>query len=326
MAVYKDYYKTLGVPRSASEKEIRSAYRKLAAKHHPDRNPDDAGAEETFKELGEAYAVLSDEQKRAFYDQYGSEAGRPGFSPGAPGGGFSGGFGGRTGGAEGDFSDFFQTLFGGSSFATSSGRGGFTTFSTGGFSTPRGGGQTPFGVQPPKPRPLEADVQVSLEDAYRGANKTISVEGRRLDVTLPQGSRDGSKLRLRAQAPGGGDLILRIRLEPHPRFRLEGDNVRVTVDVPDYLAALGGTVRVPTLGGDVEMTLPSPTPSGRSFRLRGRGWPRKDGSKGDQFAEVRATVPLTLSEEQREAYKLLERLASPPSDPAHSENPVGASD
>lgn len=297
MAAYKDYYATLGVQKSASQKEIRSAYRKLAAKHHPDRNPDDKGAEERFKEVGEAYAVLSDEEKRAFYDRYGSEAARPNFSPGDVGG-FTGAQG------AGDFSDFFQTLFGGfGGFSQGNvNQGGFTTFSTG-TASPR------FGFQP---RPLEAELHVDLEDAYRGATKTVSLDGNRLEVTLPQGSRDGSRLRLRAQAPDGGDVLLTLRLTSKGRFKLEGDDVRVTVDVPDFVAVLGGTVRVPTLDGDVEMTLPPDTRSGRSFRLRNRGWPRKDGGKGDQFAEVRVMTPANPSEAQRELYRQLEALSREP--------------
>ena len=291
MAAYKDYYQMLGVPRKASPKEVRAAYRKLAAKHHPDRNPDDKGAEERFKEIGEAYAVLSDDEKRAFYDQYGVEAARPGFSPGG-GGGFAAAQG-------GDFSDFFQTLFGGG-FSQS---GGFATHSTG-TATPRS-----FGFQS---RPLEAELQVALQDAFRGATKTISLEGKRLEVTLPRGSRGGSRLRLRGQAPDGGDVLLTLRLTPDARFRLDGDDVRVSVDVPDYTAVLGGVVRVPTLDGDVEMTLPPDTRAGRAFRLRNRGWPRKDGTNGDQFAEVRIITPENPSEVQREFYRKLEVLNREP--------------
>jgi len=301
MAAYKDYYKTLGVPRSASQKEVRAAYRKLAAKHHPDRNKGDAGAEERFKELGEAYAVLSDEEKRAFYDQYGTEAARPGFSPGAAGG--------FTGVQGGDFSDFFQTLFGGFGGGGFSQSGDFgPQFSTR-FSTGTASPRSSFGFQA---RPLEAELHVDLQDAYRGAKKTISLEGKRLEVTLPQGSRDGSRLRLRGQGPDGGDVVLTLKLAPHSRFKLDGDDVRVSVDVPDYVAVLGGQVRVPTLEGDVEMTLPPGTPAGRAFRLRGRGWPRKDGSRGDQFAEVRVITPENPSEAQKELYRQLEALNREP--------------
>lgn len=304
MAAYKDYYKTLGVPKSASQKEIRSAYRKLAAKHHPDRNQDDAGAEEKFKEIGEAYAVLKDEEKRRFYDQYGAEAARSGFSPGA-GGGFSPGAGGfsSTPGA-GDFSDFFQTLFGGFS-GDFSRQGGFSTQFPSGAAASR----SSFGFQP---RPLEAELRVDLEDAYRGAKQMISLDGRRLEVTLPPGSRDGSRLRLRGQGADGGDVLLTLKLTPHSRFKLSGDDVRVSVDVPDYVAVLGGKVRVPTLDGDVEMTLPPQTRSGRAFRLRHRGWPRKDGSRGDQFAEVRVITPENPSAAQLELYRQLAALDKVP--------------
>lgn len=296
MAAYKDYYATLGVPRSASPKEIRSAYRKLAVKHHPDRNPGDAAAEERFKELGEAYAVLNDEEKRGIYDRYGAEAAKGGYAPG--GGGF-------TGAQGADFSDFFQTLFG-SNFGTPGGASGFgTSFQTGQTGTAR----SPFGFQP---RPLEAQLQIELRDAYLGATKTISLEGKRLEVTLPQGSRDGSRLRLRGQAPDGSDVLLTLKLAADSRFKLEGDDIRVTTQVPDYVAVLGGKVRVPTLDGDVELTLPPNTRAGRSFRLRGRGWPRKDGSKGDQFAVVQIVTPPEPSEAQRELYRQLQALTQEP--------------
>ena len=305
MAAYKDYYDTLGISRSADGKEIRSAYRKLAAKYHPDRNPDDPSAEERFKEVNEAYTVLNDPEKRKFYDRYGSAEGRPNFSGG---GGFGGGFGNNFGGpppggaAEGDFSDFFQSLFGGG-FA---GAGGPVFTTTGGASR----GRDPFGsVNASRPpRRVDADISVPLEEAYRGDSKVISVDGRRLEVTLPEGAKDGSKLRLRGQAPSGGDLYLTVKLEEHPVFRLEGDNIRVVVDVPDYVAALGGKVRVPTLDGDVEMNLPAGTQSGRSFRLRGRGYFKKDGARGDELAEIRATIPEALSDAHLELYEALREL------------------
>ncbi len=304
MAAYKDYYQTLEVARSAPQKEIRSAYRKLAAKHHPDRNPGDAAAEEKFKEIGEAYAVLGDDEKRKIYDQYGAEAAKGGFSPGAGGFSSAGGFSGQAG----DFSDFFQTLFGGSF-----GAGGFSTqFQTGTQSGRQSRTGTPRSSFTFQARPLEAELQVDLRDAYSGATKIISLEGKSLEVKLPAGSRSGSRLRLRGQAPDGADLVLTLRLAPDSRFTLEDDDVRVTVDVPDYVAVLGGSVRVPTLGGDVEMTLPKGTRAGRSFRLKGQGWPRKGGGKGDQFAVVRITTPDHLSEAQLELYRQLEALSREP--------------
>lgn len=297
MATYKDYYQTLGVSKDAGKDDIRRAFRKLAAKHHPDRNPDDPGAEDRFKEINEAYTVLSDEEKRRFYDQYGTTGSVPPFQPGAAG---AGGAGYRPVSPEefGDFSDFFQSLFGGFGGA----RGGFTT--------EFGGAGQPFGGQrvPTAPPAAEARLDVGLLDAYRGGPTSIRVGGNSLEVTLPKGVKDGAKLRLKGQAPSGGDLILQVRHLPHPTFRLDRDDVRVAVKVPAPLAAVGGPVRVPTLDGDVEMTLPAGSSSGRVLRLRGQGWPKADGSRGDELAEVRLTVPEELSDEQAGLYQQLLEL------------------
>jgi curved DNA-binding protein len=302
MAAYKDYYEILGIPRSADEKQIRSAFRKLAAKHHPDRNPNDPGAEDRFKEVNEAYTVLSDPEKRSVYDQYG----HTGAPPPPPGGG------GRTvfttaGGADAEeFSDFFRTLFGGS-FG-----GGGVQFGDpmGGFGTTRRVTRSGRpGMETRRPPGAEATLEIDVGEAYRGGVRTLRLNGTTLDVTLPAGVRDGARLRLRGQAPDGGDLILRIRHRPHPRYRLEGDTVHVRVDVPDHLAVLGGDVRVPTLDGDVEMRLPAGSQTGRRLRLRGRGWPRPDGTRGDAQAEVRVVVPTTVSDEQRALYERLRDLA-----------------
>ena len=195
MSNYKDYYNVLGVSKTADQKEIRSAFRKLAAKYHPDKNPDNPSAEVKFKEINEAYTVLSDEEKRKFYDAYGTADGRPNFSGG-----------GRTVNIDpsefGGFSDFFQSLFGGG-------------FSSGGFT-----GGSPFGgfqdYSTSQPQSTESSINVPLEKAYHGGTMTISVQGRHIDVTIPKGTYEGSKLRLRGQAPGGGDLYLVVKLEPHP--------------------------------------------------------------------------------------------------------------
>ena len=291
MAAYKDYYDILGVPKSASQQDIRAAFRKLAAKHHPDRNPDDPHAEEKFKEINEAYTVLTDEEKRQMYDRFGTTEGIPGGFPG----GFPGGVpGGAPGGfsTSGDFSDFFQTLFGGGGFA----------------------GGNPFeGVQTSqrsnRPSDVRGELNVSFEQAFYGTTTMISVDNKRIEVSVPKGVSDGAKLRLRGQAPGGGDIYLTVKLERHPMFTLDGDNVRVTIDVPDYVAALGGSVRVPTLEGDVDMTLPANTQAGRTVRLRGQGWPKRDGTRGDELAEVRIIIPSTLSAAQQELYEQLRDLA-----------------
>ena len=282
MASYKDYYQLLGVPRTATQKEIRAAFRKLAAKHHPDKNPGDNQAEERFKELNEAYTVLSDAEKRKFYDQYGSAESRPTFT--RPSGGFT---------VEGDFSEFFSSLFGGSrrgdpfqEFARAS------EFARG-----------------PVPRDAEGAISVDLETAYRGGTTPITVDGRRIEVAIAKGTRPGATLRLREQAPAGGDLYLKVEVKPHPRFRLDGDDLYINVPVPDYLAVLGGTVRVPTLDGDVELTVPRQTQSGQVLRLRGRSWLRRDGARGDAFAELRLVVPERPSEAQLRHYEQLKALA-----------------
>ena len=148
-------------------------------------------------------------------------------------------------------------------------------------------------------------MAVDIFTAYHGGQTTITVGGDRIDVRLPKGVRSGTKLRLRGQAPGGGDLILKLSIKGHPTFALDGDNVRVKVAVPDFTAVLGGSVRVPTLDGDVEMSLPKGTQTGRVLRLRGKGWPRRGGGRGDELAEVRVVVPETPSEGQLELYRRL---------------------
>ena len=296
MAAYKDYYQVLGVPRDASEKDVRRAFRTLAAKHHPDRNPDDPGAEERFKEINEAYTVLSDPQKRQLYDQVG--AGGPA-AAGWQGGGWPGGFAGggphvrhvRAEDAAG-FSDFFRSLFGGMG---------------GGFD------DDPFagaGRAPARPRSVEATLQVELERAFHGGPVSVRVDGRALEVTIPAGVRDGAKLRLRGQAPGGGDLLLVVRHAPHPRFRLDGSTLHVVADVPDHVAVLGGAARVATLDGGVDRQVPPGPAAGRRLRLRGRGWPQPGEARGDAVAEVRVVVPRSPSEAQRAAYERLRAAAA----------------
>ncbi|MEM7734501.1 MAG: DnaJ C-terminal domain-containing protein [Deinococcota bacterium] len=292
MAAYKDYYNTLGVSKTASQQEIRAAFRKLAAKHHPDRNPDDPSAEETFKEINEAYIVLSDDEKRSMYDRFGTTDGIPG---GFGAGNFAGG---------GDFSDFFQSLFGGGGFGSAGGTGGFSG------SNPFEGFQT--SSRSTRPSDVRGNLNVSLEQAFYGTTTMIAVDNKRIEVSVPKGVKEGAKLRLRGQAPSGGDIYLTVQLDAHSIFSLDGDNVRVTVNVPDYIAALGGNVRVPTLEGDVDMTLPPKIQAGRTLRLRGQGWYRRDGSRGDELAEVRIVIPSDLSDEQHELYTKLRELAESP--------------
>lgn len=309
MAEFKDYYQVLGVKKDASKEEIRRAFRKLAAKHHPDRNPGDAGAEERFKELNEAYTVLSDEEKRKLYDSYGRSGGPSPFGGGAAGP-FAGGQTYTNVSPEdvAGFSDFFQSLFGG--FAGRAGSGGNVNadpFSYGRQRTP---------VVPT----TEARLDVGLLDAHRGGPTTIRVDGKELELNLPAGVRDGAKLRLRGQAPGGGDLILQIRHLPQPGMRLEGDTLRVQVRVPDHVAALGGSTPVTTLDGQLELTVPPGSSTGRVLRLRGQGWHKKGGGRGDALVEVRVTVPDTLTTEQKRLYGQLAKLRAAGSEPAASQD------
>ncbi len=310
MASFKDYYQILEVSKDASERDIRSAFRRLAAKHHPDRNPDDPGAEERFKEVNEAYTVLNDPEKRRFYDQYGSASGPPPFT---------GSYQGVDASEAEGFSDFFRTLFGGGFAGFGDARTHFGGVDFGDVAF--GGQQGPGGrtvrfttragprAAPRPPRRVEADLELPLEEAFHGGIRTVRVGGTSLDVTVPAGVRDGARLRLRDQAPGGGDLVLMVRHRPDPRYRLEGDDLHVRVDVADHLAVLGGQVRVATLDGPVDMRLPPATQTGRKLRLRERGWPRKDGGRGDALAEVRVMIPERPSAEQRALYERLGALA-----------------
>lgn len=303
---YKDYYDVLGVSRSASDADIKTAYRKLAKQFHPDKNAGDEKAADKFKEIGEAYAVLNDPEKRKVYDQYGHTGQVP---PGAyPGGGFQssdmGGFDGSQ------FSDFFQGLFG---QATRGGRGGFQG---GGFAGGQqvnledllgglgGAGQGRRFVQN-----VEGELQVTLEEAYSGSDEVINVDGKRLSLRVPAGTRDGARLRLAGQGPGGGDVLLTIRVLENGRFDLEGDHLTTSVDVPAPIAALGGDVKVQTISGTSgNLSIPPGSSGGRKMRLRGQGWPKKDGSKGDLYVRLNVTVPKTLSDEEKELYRKLRDL------------------
>jgi curved DNA-binding protein len=289
---FRDYYEVLGVPRGASDEEIRSAYRKLAREYHPDVNKD-PGAEDRFKEVAEAYEVLRDPEKREKYDRLGAnwKAGEDVSGASGFGGGNGQGFGGGQGfGDDGGFSDFFESFFGGR-------RGGFSQGFEG-FSM-RGGDQ-------------EATLEVTLEEAARGDKRKISLaDGRDFEVRIPPGVRDGQKIRLAGQgeegASGGpaGDLYLRVRIKPHPRFRREGDDLVVELPVAPWEAALGATVPVPTLGGSAKIKVPAGSSSNRRLRLRGEGMPGPGGRKGDLYASVRIVVPKKLEKRERELFEEL---------------------
>lgn len=309
MAVsYKDYYKLLGVERSTSVEDIAKAYKKLARKYHPDLNPGDSSAEEKFKEINEAYEVLKDPEKRKLYDQLGPNwkdgqqfQGAPGFEN------MNFSFNGQNFGGGAGFSDFFETLFGQAARGQGGcggggGRGGFGPDPFGGFSARQRRG-----------RDVEAELAVSLEDAFKGGRRTITLsmpQGERtLEVNVPAGIREGGKLRLTGQgdpAPGGsaGDLFLRVKYAPHSLFHTEGENVLYDLPLAPWEAVLGTKARVPTLEGDIELNIPAGTGSGRKFRLRGKGL-GSGSSRGDQMVQVQIKVPDTLTDRERELWDAL---------------------
>ncbi|HYZ29202.1 MAG TPA: DnaJ C-terminal domain-containing protein [Thermoleophilaceae bacterium] len=292
---FRDYYDVLGVDRSASADEIKSAYRKLARQYHPDVNKE-PGAEDRFKEIAEAYEVLRDPEKRERYDRLGPnwKAGQD--VSGAEGFDFDGG-GFRDVrvdfGDGGDFSDFFESLFGsrmgGRTRGGGFGGGGFREFST------RGGDQ-------------EATLELTLEEAVRGGRRRISLgDGRDYEVDIPAGVRDGQRIRLAGeggQGMGGGprgDLFLRVHIKPHPRFRVEGNDLYTDLPVAPWEAALGAEVELPTLEGRTRVKVPAGSSCGRKLRLRGQGI-----AGGDLYASVSIKVPKKLSRDER---RLFEELA-----------------
>lgn len=292
---YKDYYKILGVPRSATADEIKRAYRKLARQYHPDKNKA-ASAEERFKEINEAHEVLSDPQKRKAYDALGSnwKAGQrftppPGWTVGGSSAGF-GGFRDGRGADFGGFSDFFSTLFGGG-FA---GGGGFEDFDIG-F---RGGAR--------KAPSQRARIAITPQDSFSGATRQIVLDGgKRLNVKVPKGVTSGQTIRLPGQASGGGDLLLEVELTPDPEFSISGRDVQSQVYVAPWEAALGAKIPVRTLGGTVELSIPAGTQSGQKLRLRGRGLPGTPA--GDHIVTVNVLLPPARSEADREFYREMAR-------------------
>ncbi len=318
---YKDYYQILGVPRSATDKEIKRAYRRLARDCHPDRHPGDAKAEERFKEINEAHEVLGDAEKRGKYDRLGAQwqqwqhmGGDPQgfdfsqwFGGGAgrgPGRGTRtypyGGFGGQEG-----FSDFFESIFG-----AASGNG------PGVWSGPYGGPRSSPQPRTQRGQDYEQPVELTLEEAFHGTRRVLQVQGNRLEVRIPPGVRTGSRVRVSGQGglgvQGGpaGDIYLRVNVQAHPTLERQGDDLSCELPVDLYTAMLGGEVRVETLSGAVKLNIPPETQSGRVFRLRGRGMPllHDPNRRGDLLAKVRVTVPLGLSLEEKELFRQLARL------------------
>lgn len=300
---YKDYYKILGVDRNADTKEIKAAYRKLALKHHPDKNPEDSNAEDRFKEINEAYEVLGDPEKRAKYDRLGASyrdwerrgGGRGGFDWSQWTGGIPGGVRVETGDLGdmlGGFSDFFNAIFGGMGAA------------------PQGFSRQPSGVG----HDIEQTIPISLTEAYRGTTRVLQRNGKRLEVKIPPGAKTGTKVRVSGQGETGarrkGDLYLVIRVEEDPRFEQKGADLYVDVSVDLYSAVLGGETRVPTPAGDVVLDIPAGSQPGQLFRLKGRGMPqlRNPSKHGDLFARLNVVLPKNLSEREKELFKELTDL------------------
>ncbi len=333
---FKDYYATLGVAKTATGKEIKAAYRKLARKHHPDVNPGDKGAESRFKEINEAYEVLGDADKRRKYDELGAnwrmyeqaqQQGQP-FPGGGPFGGSPFGASGEGGawtinmggpggqrtmseeemrdmfGTDDPFSSFFHTFFGGGG---------------GGAGETRGRGRAPRAA---KGRDIESEAELTLEEAYHGAMRRISItlggHARSVDVRIPAGVKDGSRVRASGEGEAGsggaasGDLFLRVSIKPHPMFERKGDDLYVKVAMPVTTAVLGGEAQVPTVTGSVRLKVPETTQPGQIFRLKGHGMPvvGKPDVKGDLYATADVQLPRSLTADQRRMWEQIRQSES----------------
>ena len=336
---YKDYYAVLGVPKAASQADIKKAFRKLARQHHPDTKPGDTAAEQRFKEVNEANEVLGDPDKRKQYDELGANweaisRARTAGGGGATGGPFAGygGSGGNvryefhTTGDAGEFSDFFRVFFGeeaqDSPRGTSGPRRGTRPTGGPGFEEILAGmGLGNYGAagapgsqarrQAPRPA-AEAHAEISLDEAYHGTARVVDVEGKRLEVMIPPGADTGTRIRLSGKAPGGGDLFVVVRLLPDARFTRRGADLDRELPLTLEEALLGAEVRVETLKGSVLLKIPAGTQNGRAFRLTGQGMPRfRAAGYGDLFVKIKVILPTNLSDEAvtaaRQFFELVEQ-------------------
>lgn len=306
---YKDYYNILGVTKTATQEEIKKAYRKLAVKYHPDKNSGDKTAEEKFKEVGEAYEVLKDPEKRAKYDQLGanwkqaqaeSQQGSSDYvNYGQPGQGngsyyYEGDLGDMFGGQGSNFSDFFKSYFGGSG-----GRQG------GGNRRPRTGSN------------LYADMEITLDEAFSGSTRILDVDGEKLRVKTKPGAYSGLELRIKGKGNPGenggerGDIYVRISVLPDPNYTIDGSNLICTADVDLYTAVLGGKIEVNTLAGKLAVPVSGGSQNGSKLRLRGKGMPvyGKPGEAGDLYVQLNVVVPKNLTAEEREYFEKLRALS-----------------
>ena len=333
---YKDYYAVLGLPRTASQAEVKKAFRKLARQHHPDAKPGDSAAERKFKDVNEANEVLGDPAKRKQYDELGAnwEAVSRARAAGGPGG-FGGsrtGTGGnvryefRPSGEPGEFSDFFRVFFGEEAAAS---RGDTTG------NAPAGGSRSPgamgfddilagmgisgrpTGTSRSASGPIksvhEATAEITLDEAYHGTTRLVDVDAKRLEITIPPGAETGTRIKLTGRGPGGGDLIVVVRLTPDSRFTRRGADLDRDLTVTLEQAVLGGEITVETLKGRLLLTIPPGTQPGRTFRLTGQGMPRfKKAGHGDLYVRARVLIPADLSEDGRVAARTFFALIDQP--------------
>ena len=299
---YKDYYKTLGVDKKASQADIKKKFRKLALKYHPDKNPDDPKSEDKFKEANEAYEVLGDPEKRKKYDELGANWKQYEQYQGAgarPGGGgqrtyqYSGDYGDFFGGQEGGgFSDFFNSFFGGAS----------------------GGQQSPFGGQggrQPRPANAQATLPLSFDEAFHGVGKVVQLDGDKIRLNIKPGAKEGQKLKVTGKGRNGGDLIITLQVGRSAEYEVDGLNLSKKLEVDLYTAVLGGKLEVNTPHGKITMPIAKGTQSGRKLRLKGKGMPDYDkkGKFGDLVLEVQVKVPTDLDDKEIELFKELEKLS-----------------
>ena len=317
---FKDYYAILGVSKTASQEEIKQAFRKLARKYHPDVNPNNKQAEARFKEVSEAYEVVSDTDKRKKYDQFGQYWKQAG--EGFPSGGVGADMGGFDFSQYGNFDEFINELlgrFGGASprggrqqsysqnysYRTSTGSStGFSSFNDYGF------GDAGAGTS----QDTEAVISLTFAEAFNGVQKRFSLGNETIDVRIPSGAKPGTRLRVRGKGQINpmtqqrGDLYLKVELQPHSFFQMEGDNLVCEVAITPDEATLGASIDVPTPDGSVNVKLPAGVRSGQSLRLRGKGWPLAKGGRGDQLVKVAIAPPKDLSQQEREYYEKIRAI------------------